>query len=182
MGNKYLLEIVALSVIVILGIGTVSAFSFEDEFLNFKGFFGSIHLFGNSASLSEEDQEAINETISDIQQAIEDDDYDAWKSAMQDLYDYQLTENYFNQLVEKIENQSDIESLKEELEQAVEDDDTDAIQELKAELYDLMSESETNNMGMPNMNHGFNNGMHDFNPEMNHDMSPKNLDIKPKTG
>jgi len=87
MEQKYVLGIVALAIVVLLGIGIISAYGF--------GMWGS--------DLTEEEKAEILEQKEAIKTAIENKDYETWKSLMED----QLTEENFNKLVEKYEKMSE---------------------------------------------------------------------------
>jgi hypothetical protein len=77
MERKYILGVVILSLILISGIGSVSAFGFDNWFARNT----------NPVEMQEEQ--------SSIQTAIKDNDYNTWKS----LVESKLTEENFNQIV-----------------------------------------------------------------------------------
>jgi len=82
MEQKYVLGIIALAIVALFGIGIISAYGF--------GMWDS--------NLTEEEKANILEQKEAIKTAIENKDYETWKSLMED----QLTEEDFNKLVEKM--------------------------------------------------------------------------------
>ena len=117
MKNKIVLSFVALLIVVLLAINTVSAF---------PGWFGE--------DISEEEKEAMKETMENIREAIENQDYETWY----ELVEARLTEENFNKIVERHEKMSEMQELREELEQAWEDEDYEKVKELRAELAENM--------------------------------------------
>ena len=83
MEQKYILGIVALAMVVVLGIGAVSAFGF------------------GKLDLTNEEREAEREAV---KASVESGDYEAWKSLMEERIAKMqegLTEEKFNELVER---------------------------------------------------------------------------------
>jgi hypothetical protein len=124
MKNKYLLGVVALTMIAVLGVSLVVAFPAGNGFGLGK------------TTMSAEEQTAMQAQMQAVQTAVENGDFATWKSLME----AQLTEESFNKLVEANKEMSEMKTLQDELTQAVEDGDTAKAAELKAQLYDLMPE------------------------------------------
>jgi hypothetical protein len=76
------------------------------------------------------------ELYEDIQNAIEDNDYDEWKSLVMST----LTEENFDKLVEEKENQKRMNELTRELMEAWEEGDKEKIEKLEEELRELSNE------------------------------------------
>ncbi len=119
MENKYVIGIVALSVIVVLGLSLVVAFPFGKNFIN---------------DLSDEEKSQMQEQRQAMQNAIENQDYEAWKTLMQNRISEmqgQITEENFNKLTERREQKAE---LREAIKEAKETGDWSQVQELKDEL------------------------------------------------
>ena len=111
MEQKYILGLVALSLVAILGIGIVSA-----------------HGFGMwKPDLSDEEKSEIQEQRETMQTAIADGDYETWKSLMEDRIakmQEQITEGDFNKIVERHQESENMrEAMKESREQFCEEHD-----------------------------------------------------------
>ncbi len=103
MTNRYVLGIVALSLVAVLGAGMVSAFGFGNG-------------FGNP-EVSEEDKSAMQEQRGAMQSAIENRDYDAWKSLMEAQIEQmkaQITEENFEKIVESHQQMSEMKKAMQE--------------------------------------------------------------------
>ena len=124
MKNKYALGIASIAMIAILGIGfaLASPFGFGNGLMN--------------SDMSDEEKIEMQEHMESIRTAIENEDFDTWKSLME----AQLTKENFNRLIESNEEMSKRRILHEELQQAIEDGDTEKAEELRTELHDLMPE------------------------------------------
>lgn len=140
MKNKATYGIVALAAMAILFVGGVSAFG---------GGFGFAHM----NDLSEEDQAEMQAFHQDVQTAIENEDYESWKTLMES----QLTQENFELLVEQNYQIQEMNQIREEMREAREDGDTETFEELRTQLQDLMPQ------GAGYMDHGmkgFGGGMH----------------------
>ena len=96
MKQKYVLGIIALSIIAILGISAISAFGFGHKFTR--------------SNLTGEEKTALLEQKEAFKEAIENEDYDAWKALMEEKIEEMqasLTEENFNDLIEKYEKMSE---------------------------------------------------------------------------
>ncbi len=109
MKNKIRLGLIALSVVAILSVSFVAAFIGHE---------------GTYSKLSEVDEEMWQFKIA-IQEAIENEDFEGWRTLMES----QLTQEKFNELVEK---QS---QFSEEMMQNWEDKDWETIKQLKGEMH-----------------------------------------------
>ena len=87
MEQKYILGIIALAIVAVLGISVISAYGF--------GMWNS--------DITDEEKAEILQQKEAIRIAIENGDYETWKSLMEG----QLTEENFNELVEKHEKMSE---------------------------------------------------------------------------
>lgn len=95
MERKYILGIVALSMVAVLGVSMVSGFGFGDGFMN--------------QEISEEERAEMQEERQAMQTAIENEDYEAWKALMEERIERmreQITEENFNSLVERHQEMS----------------------------------------------------------------------------
>ena len=120
MQRRNIIAITAFMIVALLGIGIVSANRFGGNFMELG--------FMNHGDLTDEEIEEMQTQTDAINKAITDNDYDAWKTLMEEKIaqlEAQLTEENFNILVEKYnereaqkldteELQSEIEKLKEE--------------------------------------------------------------------
>ncbi|MFH1586124.1 MAG: hypothetical protein ABIB79_05135 [archaeon] len=124
MNNKYALGVVSLVLIGLLATSFVSAFGFG----NGIGFMNQ-DMGAEQIAVMQGEQEAI-------QQAIADEDYDEWKSLMT----AQLTEERFQELVEKHKQNSEMQELREEMKTAWETGDYDRVDDLREQLAEDMPE------------------------------------------
>lgn len=119
MEQKYILGIVALSMVVVLGIGMVSAFGFGNGFMNHD--------------MTEEERTAMQEQHETIQNAIADGDYETWKSLREDQIarmQSQITEENFNAIREQHQKMSEFRTA---MQEARESGDFSKVQELQEE-------------------------------------------------
>jgi uncharacterized protein (DUF885 family) len=125
------LSIFVVATFAVLAIGSVAAFGFGNGFM--KG-------------LSEDDKEEMQAFHEQLQTAIENKDFEAWKSLMES----QLTEENFNAMVEMHEQMSEMRDLREQIREAMENNDAETAEDLRAQLQELMPEK-SNGMGMGHM-------------------------------
>lgn len=125
--NKIIFGLIALSMLGILGISFVSAFPL-----------GKVSL----SDLSDEEKAENQAFRESIQQAIESDDYESWKSLMES----QLTEEKFQKIVEMKDKMSEIKELREELKQAEDEGDKEKASVIREELSNLMPQKEFGQM------------------------------------
>jgi len=119
MNQKYVLGIVALSLVAILGIGVVSAFGFGNGFMNHD--------------MTEEERVEMQEQQEAMQIAISDGDYETWKSLMEERIakmQSQITEENFNVIREQHQEMSEFRTA---MQEARESGDFSKIEELKEE-------------------------------------------------
>jgi len=104
MEQKYVLGIVALAMVAILGVSMVSAFGFGNGFMN--------------SDLTEEEKEAMQEQKEAMKTAIENEDYGAWKSLMEDRFakmQEKINEDTFNEKVKRHSERAEFRAAVEEL-------------------------------------------------------------------
>ncbi len=110
MKRKYILGIVALTMIAVLGVSMVSAFGWMN------GFTGSA-----------EDKAEMQEQMQAMQDAIENEDYDTWEALMEERIakmQEQITEENFNEIVERYQEMKEKkEEMKESREEFCEEHD-----------------------------------------------------------
>jgi len=119
MEQKYVLGIVALSIVAILGVGMVSAFGFSNGFMN--------------QNMTEEERTAMQEQHEAMQTAISDGDYTTWKSLMEEKIakmQSQITEENFNAIKEQHQKMSKFRTA---MQEARESGDFSKVQELQEE-------------------------------------------------
>jgi len=119
MEQKYILGIVALTMVVILGISMISAFGFGKGFMNFN--------------LTDEEKAEMQLQRQSIQTAIVENNYTAWKSLMEERIakmQSQLTEENFNKIVEQNKNMSEFKTA---MQEARESGNFSKVKELKAQ-------------------------------------------------
>ena len=133
MKNKYIIGILAVAIIAIVGTGLVSAFNFGG-----KGMMNQ--------DLRDEEIAEMGQHREAVQKAIEDKDYETWKSLMES----QLTQENFNIMVERHGQMSEMRELRQELRQAIEDGDTEKVEGLKDQIGEAMPFK--NAEGCPKMN------------------------------
>jgi len=145
MSKKTMYGIVALSTLVLLAVGSITAFGFGK---------------GAMMGLSDEDQEEREAFKAQLETAIENEDYEAWV----DLMESQLTTEQFELIVERHEKMQEMDQIREQMRQAKEDGDTETFEELRNQLRELMPEDAplgSRGMGMKGhgmMGQGFANG------------------------
>jgi len=119
MEQKYILGIVALSMVAILGVGMVSAFGFGNGFINHD--------------MTEEERTAMQEQHEAMQTAISEGDYTTWKSLMEEKIakmQSQITEENFNAIKEQHQKMSEFRTA---MQEARESGDFSKVQELQEE-------------------------------------------------
>lgn len=102
MQNKYVYSFVALAIVAILGVSMISAFGFGKSF---------------NADLTEEEKTELQEQREAMKTAIENNDFETWKSLMEQRItkmQSQLTEENFNKIVKRHEKMSEIKSAVQE--------------------------------------------------------------------
>jgi uncharacterized membrane protein (DUF106 family) len=119
MKNKLTLGIIALVVVGVLTSGFVAAFG-----------------FGNGQAVSEEERTEMQEFHGSIQETIENEDYEAWKSLMES----RLTEEQFDEIIERHAQMSGVRELRGEMREAYEAGDDAKVEELQTELAEYMPE------------------------------------------
>ncbi len=110
--DKKILGIIAVSMIALLGVGMVAAFSFGNRIYD--------------PNLSEEEKAEMQAFRENVNQAIEDKDFEAWKT----IKESKLTEENFNMISEKHKIRSE---MKEAIAEAKEAGDWARVQEIKEE-------------------------------------------------
>lgn len=112
MKKQYILGIVAFAIVAVLGVSMVSAFGF-DGFMNHN--------------LDNEDRTEMQEQIEAMQTAIENGDYETWKSLMEERIvkmQEQITEENFNKILEMHQQQEERRAeMEEQREQFCEEND-----------------------------------------------------------
>ena len=129
MNNKTILGSLAIAVIAVLAIGSITAFGFGKGFMN--------------PSISEEEKSEMQEQMKAVQIAIENEDYATWKSLMEEQIakmQAQLTEENFQALVEQHSAMSEVKDLKERLKTAIKNGDSETAEDLRTQLQELMPE------------------------------------------
>jgi hypothetical protein len=145
MENKKTYAALSIMFVVALAVGSVSAFGFG---------FGPV--FGSN-DLTDEEKTQMQDFKDQVQTAIENNDYEAWKVLMEE----QLNEENFNLLVEQHTQMSEMQTLREELKTAIENGDSETAEELRTQLQELMPEkANANGIGFGRgERHGFGKGM-----------------------
>jgi hypothetical protein len=148
--KKITVGVLAFSIIAILGIGIIAAFPFGNMKFN--------------KDLTDEEKTQMQEFHDSLKQAIENNDFESWKSLMES----QLTEENFNLLVERYNQMSE----ENEANQAIRDQIKDA---MKAGDYETAKELREslgkNTMGFERGNHFGMRGEPPFgNPEFESDL------------
>jgi len=121
MKQKYVLGIVALSIVAVLGISMISAFGFGNGFMN--------------SELSDEERTQMQEDREAMQTAIVEGDYESWQELMNSRIakmQEQITEENFNSVVEHHNKMSEFRTAVEELKNSG-DFSKEALQELQEE-------------------------------------------------
>jgi DNA-binding FadR family transcriptional regulator len=118
--KKITAGVLAFSIIAILGIGLIAAFPFGNFNLN--------------KDLTEEEKTEMQEFNDAIQQAIEDGDFETWKSLMES----QLTEENFNALIERYNQMSEDkeanEEIREQIREAMQSGDYETAEQLREQM------------------------------------------------
>jgi len=119
MKNKHILGIVTVSMIAVLGIGVISAYGFGMGFMN--------------QNIGDEDKADMHTEMEAMETAVENNDYGAWKSLMEERISQmqsQLTEENFNNMVEMHNN---MQEFKTAMQEARDSGDFSQIQQLREE-------------------------------------------------
>lgn len=124
MKNKTIFGILAVFLVAVLGVSSVMAFPFG---------------FGLMSDNAEEDREIMTE----MQEAIKNDDFETWK----DLHLQMLTEENFERVVERQESMEKIRELREEMRDAMDEGNYETANEIQLEINELLPE-EMSRMGM----------------------------------
>jgi len=119
--SKTLIGVVVIVAFAILAVGSITAFGFGN---------------GNMVGLNEEDQAERESFRLEVQTAVENGEFEAWKSLMES----QLTEERFLQMQEQQSQMSEMKNLHEQLRTALQDGDDDLANELKSQIQELMPE------------------------------------------
>jgi hypothetical protein len=120
MKNKYTLGVFALALVAVLSVGFVAASPFGQGFMN--------------KDLTDQERAEFQEQKQAMQTAIANEDYETWKSLMQERIvemQSQLTEENFNTLVQKHESMSE---FRDAMQEARESGDFSRMQEIKQEF------------------------------------------------
>lgn len=119
--KKITAGVLVFSIIALLGVSLVAAFPFG---------FGK----GMNADLTEEEQEEAQAFHDALQQAIEDGDFEEWKSLMES----QLTEENFNLIVQRHqnmeENRAENEQIRNQIQDAMQAGDYETAQQLREQI------------------------------------------------
>lgn len=119
--KKITAGVLVFSIIALLGVSLVAAFPFG---------FGK----GMNADLTEEEQEEAQAFHDALQQAIEDEDFEEWKSLMES----QLTEENFNFIVERHknmeENRAENQQIRNQIQDAMQSGDYETAQQLREQM------------------------------------------------
>lgn len=130
MKNKKILGALVIFSIAILSLGIVSAFGLGQGKGQRTGY-GMM-----SENLSEEEIANMQIFQESLQKAIEENDFEEWKSLMES----QLTQKRFDKIVESYSDMSKRKELKEKIQQAWKDKDYDTLKELRTQMSELMPE------------------------------------------
>ncbi|MEX2017004.1 MAG: hypothetical protein WD876_00855 [Candidatus Pacearchaeota archaeon] len=117
MKQKKVLRIMAFAILAILGTGLISAYGYNNGFMN--------------PSFSDKDKEVLQQQREAIQQSIEDKDYETWESLMKEkisLFQKTITEETFNSIVQR---HAEREQFRTAMEEAKQSGDFGAIQAIK---------------------------------------------------
>ena len=126
MDKKQKGAIAALLVISVLGAGFVSAFP-----MGFGGF---------NKDLTSEELEAFAEERQKMTDAIESGDYETWKALMEEKMEKmkaELTEENFNQIVERHGQMKEGRELKQQIREAWENGDYETVEQLRTQMGSL---------------------------------------------
>lgn len=119
MKNKTIMSVFVLATIALLGIGMVSAFP------NGNGMMKN-HFDG----LSEEEQSEMLAYWESVQETIENNDFDSWKSLMES----RLTEEHFDLMVERHNERFEMKNLREDMKDAWDNEDYETLSELRENM------------------------------------------------
>lgn len=150
MKQKYILGMLALAMVSVLGISMISAYGFGNSFMN--------------SDLSDEEIEEMQQERDAMHEAIENGDYSTWANLMQTRIQKmqgEITQERFNEVVDRYDEMSQVHELREELRVALEDGDDELIEELRIQLEELMPENRGFGMHAKQgrgMGKGFQNG------------------------
>jgi DNA-binding FadR family transcriptional regulator len=123
MNKKQKVAIAALLVFSIIGAGLTSAFS-----MGFGGF---------NKDLTAEELKTLTEENQQMTQAIENGDYNTWKALMEKRIDRmksELTEENFNQVVERYNQMKERSQLKQQINEALQSGDYETAAQLRKQL------------------------------------------------
>ena len=126
MDKNQKIAIAALLVLSVLGAGFVSAFP-----MGFRGF---------NKELTAEDLEILTEKRQEMTDAIESGDYEAWKALMEQRIEEMragLTEENFNQVMERHSQMKERRELKQEMREAWESGDYETVEQLREQMGSL---------------------------------------------
>ena len=140
MENKQKIAVISLLALGILGIGFVAAFP-----MGFGGF---------NQGLTAEEMQTMKEEQQQMMDAIENGDYETWKTLMENRIDEmkaELTEENFNQLVERHSQMNEAREIRQQIREAWENDDFETVEQLQAQLGDT---APPGNCGMNRMGMG----------------------------
>ena len=114
---------------------------------------GSVSAFGGLGFGQNGDAEEMQAFHEDVQTAIENNDYEAWKSLMES----QLTEEQFNSMVERHSQMQEVKEIREQMREARESGDTETFENLQEQLQELapFNEGKGFGMGRGHMKQGF---------------------------
>ena len=115
MKNKILYAFMVLGIVAILGIGLVTAFR------------------GATSDLTDEEVAEKQVFRTDVQNSIESQDYDAWRSLMES----QLTQENFQNIVDRHMAMQERMDIKQQYFEAIQNDDTETAGQLKEQLVEL---------------------------------------------
>lgn len=132
MKNKKLLGAFAIFSIALLSVGMVSAFGFGQGTMQGKS--QGMGLMMGYEDLSEGEIAEIQVFQDSIKTAIENSDFEEWKS----LIESQLTQEHFNQIVEKHSKMSEQRQLYEQMQEAWENEDYETMKNLREQMSENM--------------------------------------------
>jgi len=127
MDKKQKIAITALLIFTIIGVGFVSAFP-----MGFGGFFNK--------DLTAEELKTMVEENQKMTQAIENGDYDTWKTLMEERIEKmksELTEENFNQIVENHNQMKERMEIEQQIREAIQNGDYETATQLREQLGSL---------------------------------------------
>lgn len=134
MENRNILGVVALTVVALLAISSVSAFGFP----------------GFGQGISDDQKQEMIDNQDAVRNAVQNNDFDTWKSLMEERIakmQAEITEDNFNQLIAKHNEMQDLreqrEDLRDQIQEAISSGDYDLARELREQMQELRPE------GMP---------------------------------